>query len=48
LKPLQAIDLKLTPEEVEELEKLTEITPLYPGWMQAMGMDQIIAKALEG
>jgi aryl-alcohol dehydrogenase-like predicted oxidoreductase len=45
---LQAADLRLYQTEVDQLDELTAIRPLYPGWMQGMGWDSQIKAALEG
>ena len=45
---LGAADIKLADEDVQSLDGLTAQRPLYPGWMQGMGMDQQVKLALEG
>lgn len=44
---LGAINLKLTADEVEQLNTLTTPQSLYPGWMQGMGWDAKVKAALE-
>lgn len=44
---LGAAKLKLSAQEVEELDTLTAPQPLYPGWMQAMGWDSEVKAALD-
>jgi aryl-alcohol dehydrogenase-like predicted oxidoreductase len=43
---LGAADLKLSPQEIAQLDTLTAPTPLYPGWMQAMGWDGKVKAAV--
>ena len=43
---LGAAELKLSAQEVEQLDTLTAPQPLYPGWMQAMGWDGKVKQAL--
>ncbi|MDY6805955.1 MAG: aldo/keto reductase [Cyanobacteriota bacterium] len=43
---LGAADLNLSPEEVERLDEMTAPKPLYPGWMQSMGLDPKVKVAL--
>jgi aryl-alcohol dehydrogenase-like predicted oxidoreductase len=43
---LNAVDVNLTKEEIASLDEMTAPTLLYPGWMQAMGLDPKIAAAL--
>lgn len=43
---LGAIDLNLSTREVEQLDELTMLPPLYPGWMQAMSWDAQVKQAL--
>jgi hypothetical protein len=38
-----ATNLELDRRDVEELDKLTEVTPGYPAWMQSMERDQKIS-----
>lgn len=44
---LGAADIKLTPEEVAQLDALTAPTPTYPGWMQPLAWDAAIKTAIE-
>lgn len=43
---LGAVNLKLSAQEVEQLDTLTAPQALYPGWMQAMGWDAKVKAAL--
>jgi aryl-alcohol dehydrogenase-like predicted oxidoreductase len=44
---LGSVNLKLSVQEVEQLDRLTAPQPLYPGWMQGMGWDAKVKAALE-
>lgn len=44
---LGTVQLQLSPQEVEELDKLTAPPSLYPGWMQPLGWDRQIQTALD-
>ena len=43
---LKALDVKLSAQEIEQLDNLTAPAPLYPGWMQAMGWDAKVKDAI--
>jgi aryl-alcohol dehydrogenase-like predicted oxidoreductase len=43
---LGSSDILLSPDDLKALDALTEIQPRYPEWMQGMGYDQSVAKAL--
>jgi len=43
---LKAVEVDLGDDEVEALDELTAPSPLYPGWMQAMGNDPQIVEAI--
>lgn len=43
---LKAADLTLSDSEIDHLNTLTAPSPLYPGWMQAMGWDSAVKTAL--
>ena len=43
---LGAANIILDDNDIENLDKLTEIAPLYPAWMQPMGWDQKVREAL--
>ncbi|MBW4688464.1 MAG: aldo/keto reductase [Komarekiella atlantica HA4396-MV6] len=42
-----AAELKLSAHEVEKLDTLTDLKPIYPCWMQAMGWDAKVKAALD-
>ena len=44
---LGAVNLKLSVQEVEQLNELTAPESLYPGWMQPLGWDAKVKAALE-
>lgn len=44
---LGAVELRLSVHEVEKLDTLTALPPLYPGWMQPMGWDSKVKAALD-
>lgn len=44
---LGSVDLQLSAHEVEKLDTLTAVSPLYPGWMQPMGWDSKVKAALD-
>ncbi|MCM2534456.1 aldo/keto reductase [Neobacillus pocheonensis] len=44
---LTAVELNLTSEEIEVLEKLTRPVPLYPNWFTTMTLDSQVVEALE-
>jgi aryl-alcohol dehydrogenase-like predicted oxidoreductase len=44
---LQATHLTLSASEIHQLDTLTAPQPLYPGWMQAMGLDATVKAALD-
>jgi aryl-alcohol dehydrogenase-like predicted oxidoreductase len=43
---LAAVEVRLSEEELARLDALTEPKPLYPGWMQPLGLDAKVAEAL--
>jgi len=43
---LGAAEMKLSPQEVEELDKLTAPSPVYPNWFQAATLDTAVRDAL--
>ena len=43
---LKAVEVNLTPEEIETLDAITAPQTIYPGWMQPMGNDPKITEAL--
>ncbi len=43
---LKAASVTLPPEGTAELDELTRPQPLYPGWMQPMGVDAKVKEAL--
>lgn len=43
---LNAVDLTLSPAEIQQLDTLTAPADLYPGWMQALGWDANVKAAL--
>jgi aryl-alcohol dehydrogenase-like predicted oxidoreductase len=43
---LATLDVKLTAEDVAALDKASQPGPHYPGWFQAMTVDQVVEKAL--
>lgn len=43
---LASVDLKLSPEEIAQLDTLTAPPSLYPGWMQPLGWDTKVKAAL--
>lgn len=45
---LGAVDVKLSASEVARLDELSAPQPLYPGWMQPMGLDAKVKAALAG
>lgn len=44
---LGAVNIKLSAQEVEKLNAITAPAPLYPGWMQALGLDTKVKAALD-
>lgn len=44
---LGAAELKLSASEIDQLDALTNLQPLYPGWMQGMGWDAKVKTALD-
>lgn len=43
---IKAIDLQLTQEEIAELDKATQLNPVYPNWFIDNAFDQPVAQAL--
>lgn len=44
---LGAADLELAELEIQQLDQITAPKPLYPGWMQGMGLDSQVKAALD-
>ncbi|MGB3191393.1 hypothetical protein [Lyngbya sp. PCC 8106] len=44
---LEAVNLKLSSQDIEQLDELTTSSPLYPGWMQPLSFDPVVQKALK-
>lgn len=44
---LKATDLTFSASEIDQLNTLTNLQPLYPGWMQVMGWDAKVKAALD-
>lgn len=44
---LGSVDLKLSSQDIEKLDELTAPSPVYPGWMQPLGFDPVVQKALK-
>ena len=44
---LQAIDLKLSDDELKRLDEVSARFPIYPGWMPSMQRGQDFGAALE-
>lgn len=44
---LQTVNLTLSTSEIDQLDTLTAPQPLYPGWMQPMGLDAQVKTALD-
>jgi aryl-alcohol dehydrogenase-like predicted oxidoreductase len=43
---LAALDLNLSREELELLDRMTAPTPIYPGWFQSKTLDELVKSAL--
>lgn len=44
---LQAVEINLAREELEQLDEITAPRTIYPGWMQPLGWDTQVKQALE-